>query len=342
MRTDNERRYHTFQTIIRRKPTGNSGQNISYNEGRKDKQYEKRGKRRDPRHRWLTLLLLQTALSIPLSLQAAENSALLREEIMEKQDSHTAPIHFQKVDNFRDIAGNLQPYQNNRGETLQQGRLYRANALLLSPEEAEKLASLNITHIYDLRTPGEIALHPDSEIPGATWHNINLLGWDDIESVRIGFTQKPEITIAGAEEIYLNFVNDPITRAQIGTLLTSIAQNEGNQLFHCSGGKDRTGWVSALLQYIAGVPQEIIIADFLASNDYSRDSITQSFNKMANEKGVAAAIAFSPFLGVQDDWLLMAFAEAEKNYGSIDNYLLEGLAITPETKAELREKLLIP
>lgn len=73
------------------------------------------------------------------------------------------------------------------------------------------------------------------------------------------------------------------------------------------------------------------------------DSIkSQSFNKMANEKGVAAAIAFSPFLGVQDDWLLMAFAEAEKNYGSVDNYLLEGLAITPETKAELREKLLMP
>lgn len=298
------------------------------------------------RHQWLTLLLLQTAFSIPLSLQAAENSTTPREEMMQKQDSHSnvhsSAIHFQKVDNFRDVAGNLQPYQNNRGEILQQGRLYRANALLLSPEEAEKLASLNITHIYDLRTPGEIALHPDSEIPGATWHNINLLGWDDIEPVRVGFTQKPEITIAGAEEIYLNFVNDPITRAQIGTLLTSIAQNEGNQLFHCSGGKDRTGWVSALLQYIAGVPQEIIIADFLASNDYSRDSITQSFNKMANEKGVAAAIAFSPFLGVQDDWLLMAFAEAEKNYGSIDNYLLEGLAITPETKAELREKLLMP
>ncbi|WP_157954941.1 tyrosine-protein phosphatase [Ignatzschineria cameli] len=298
------------------------------------------------RHQWLTLLLLQTALSIPLSLQAAENSTTPREEIMQKQDSHSnvhsSAIHFQKVDNFRDVAGNLQPYQNNHGETLQQGRLYRANALLLSPEEAEKLASLNITHIYDLRTPGEIALHPDSEIPGATWHNINLLGWDDIEPVRVGFTQKPEITIAGAEEIYLNFVNDPITRAQIGTLLTEIAQNEGNQLFHCSGGKDRTGWVSALLQYIAGVSQEEIVADFLASNEYSRHSITQSFNKMATEKGVAAAIAFSPFLGVQDDWLLMAFSEAENQYGSIDNYLLEGLAITPETQTALRNRLLIP
>ncbi|PWD88989.1 hypothetical protein DC081_08075 [Ignatzschineria cameli] len=312
----------------------------------KEKQMKTHSERQIRRHQWLTLLLLQTALSIPLSLQAAENSTTPREEIMQKQDSHSnvhsSAIHFQKVDNFRDVAGNLQPYQNNHGETLQQGRLYRANALLLSPEEAEKLASLNITHIYDLRTPGEIALHPDSEIPGATWHNINLLGWDDIEPVRVGFTQKPEITIAGAEEIYLNFVNDPITRAQIGTLLTEIAQNEGNQLFHCSGGKDRTGWVSALLQYIAGVSQEEIVADFLASNEYSRHSITQSFNKMATEKGVAAAIAFSPFLGVQDDWLLMAFSEAENQYGSIDNYLLEGLAITPETQTALRNRLLIP
>ena len=335
MKVNNGRKYHTYQTIIRRQSTDNNRSN-TYNRG------ERSERKRDPRHRWLTLLLLQTALITPFSLQAAESNNPPAEEMMQKRDSNLAPIHFQKVDNFRDVAGNLQPYQNNRGEALQQGRLYRANALLLSPEETEKLASLNITHIYDLRTPGEIALHPDSVIPGATWHNINLLGWEDIEPVRVGFTQKPEITIAGAEEIYLNFVNDPITRAQIGTLLTSIAQNEGNQLFHCSGGKDRTGWVSALLQYIAGVPQEIIVADFLASNDYSRDSITQSFNKMANEKGVAAAIAFSPFLGVQDDWLLMAFAEAEKSYGSVDNYLLEGLAISPETKTELREKLLTP
>lgn len=68
------------------------------------------------RHQWLTLLLLQTAFSIPLSLQAAENSTTPREEMMQKQDSHSnvhsSAIHFQKVDNFRDVAGNLQPYQN--------------------------------------------------------------------------------------------------------------------------------------------------------------------------------------------------------------------------------------
>lgn len=337
-RTYSERRYHTYQTIIRRKATDGAHPNIanSYN-GDTEKE-----RKRDPRQRWLTLLLLQAALIAPLSLQAAENRQIKEEKMMQNQNANVAPIQFQKVDNFRDVAGNQQAYQNDRGEKLQQGRLYRANALLLTPEEAEKLAALNITHIYDLRTPGEIALHPDSEIPGAKWHNINLLGWDDIEPVRVGFTQKPEITIAGAEEIYLNFVNDPITRAQIGTLLTEIAQNEGNQLFHCSGGKDRTGWVSALLQYIAGVSQEEIVADFLASNEYSRHSITQSFNKMATEKGVAAAIAFSPFLGVQDDWLLMAFSEAENQYGSIDNYLLEGLAITPETQTALRNRLLMP
>ncbi len=39
-------------------------------------------------------------------------------------------------------------------------------------------------------------------------------------------------------------------------------------IIHCSGGKNRTGWISYLLQSIAGVPAEDIYKDYLFSNKY--------------------------------------------------------------------------
>lgn len=122
-------------------------------------------------------------------------------------------------------------------------------------------------------------------------------------------------------------------------MLNEIADNEGAQVFHCSGGKDRTGWVSAILLHVAGVPRDVIIEDFMLSNDYSLQSITESFNKTASSKGVQAALAYAPFLGVQDNWLEISFNEAEKNFGSMDEYISKGLNISAETQARLKKKL---
>lgn len=251
----------------------------------------------------------------------------------------TRAVVLDKADNFRDIAGEATRYQTKSGKELKSGVIYRSNALELSAEDTKKLSQLNIRHIYDLRTPGEIKLHPDSEIPGAKWENRNLLGWDDVESVRTGFTETPEKTLAGAEEIYRLITNDENARKEIGLLLNQMAANDGAQVIHCSGGKDRTGWVSAILLHIAGVPRDVIMSDFMLSNDYSLQSITESFNKTATKKGVQAALAFAPFMGVQENWLEISFNEAEKNYGSMDEYLSKGLNVSPETQQRLQAML---
>lgn len=251
----------------------------------------------------------------------------------------TRAVVLDKADNFRDIAGETTRYQTKSGKELKSGVIYRSNALELSAEDTKKLSQLNIRHIYDLRTPGEIKLHPDSEIPGAKWENRNLLGWDDVESVRTGFTETPEKTLAGAEEIYRLITNDENARKEIGLLLNQMAANDGAQVIHCSGGKDRTGWVSAILLHIAGVPRDVIMSDFMLSNDYSLQSITESFNKTATKKGVQAALAFAPFMGVQENWLEISFNEAEKNYGSMDEYLSKGLNVSPETQQRLQAML---
>lgn len=44
-----------------------------------------------------------------------------------------------------------------------------------------------------------------------------------------------------------------------------IAFSDGCVLFHCTAGKDRTGIISMLLLEMAGVPQDVIVADYAES-----------------------------------------------------------------------------
>ena len=41
-------------------------------------------------------------------------------------------------------------------------------------------------------------------------------------------------------------------------------------LYHCSVGKDRTGWMTAIVLAVLGVPREVVLEDYLLSNDFHR------------------------------------------------------------------------
>jgi protein-tyrosine phosphatase len=135
------------------------------------------------------------------------------------------------------------------------------------------------------------------------------------------------------------FVNNPAQRAGFATLLTSIANTEGPQLIHCTAGKDRTGWSSALLLSIAGVSREDITANYLLTNEYSKDSIMHTVETIAQQKGQPAADAYGRLLGVQQSYLDAGFAEVTAEYGSVDGYLTKGLGLSPETIATIKTKL---
>ena len=93
-------------------------------------------------------------------------------------------------------------------------------------------------------------------------------------------------------------------------------------LFHCSAGKDRAGWTAAVLLTLLGVDRETVEADFLASNDYRHTSPADPFN------------------GTNVEWLRSAFRTAEEAYGGFDGYVRDGLGLTDDEVAALREGLL--
>jgi protein-tyrosine phosphatase len=52
---------------------------------------------------------------------------------------------------------------------------------------------------------------------------------------------------------------------KFAAVFTAIASSDGGVLVHCSGGKDRTGMVVAMLLTLAGVETDAIVADYEAA-----------------------------------------------------------------------------
>jgi protein-tyrosine phosphatase len=144
------------------------------------------------------------------------------------------------VDNFRDVGGanDQGAYRTSSGCKLRRGVFYRSNALCPSPTDLATLNTLNIRADYDLRTPGEIAKLPDILPAGASYLNINIKGTPD--NLTPVLTSGAEAT-SDMEAAYTEFVTDSGERGRFAQLFQKLATTSGSQVYHCSGGKDRTG-----------------------------------------------------------------------------------------------------
>ena len=85
-------------------------------------------------------------------------------------------VRLASADNFRDVTGPDAAYVAADGRPLRRGVAYRSNELLLTAADAESLARLGITAVYDLRSDHEVELHPDVAVPGATWTQLEVKG----------------------------------------------------------------------------------------------------------------------------------------------------------------------
>ncbi|GGA83247.1 hypothetical protein GCM10011491_08370 [Brucella endophytica] len=263
------------------------------------------------------------------------------------QEAINTPI-LSSVDNFRDLAGlpasmggTGYAYTTAHDGVMRTGVFFRSNALTLNDTDYATIQGQNISTVIDLRTPGEIAKYPDRLWPGVTYFNNNVSGSDDVPTPVFN---SPADAIALMEEGNRSFVTNERTRSVIREVLLELAHADSAALYHCTAGKDRTGWISAILHSIAGVPQEQIMKDYLASNTYSAARIEASLDAIAAQAGGGAAgeyarAIYAPLMGVQASFLQASLDQVAASYGSMDNYLKEGLGLTQADIYVLRGKM---
>jgi protein-tyrosine phosphatase len=243
------------------------------------------------------------------------------------------------VSNFRDIAGAdaATVYRTASGRTLRRGVFFRANALTPSAADLAVLNTLDIRAIYDLRTPSEIAAQPDAALAGAAWINVNLLGADSPVMAPLNTAAD---AIAMMEHFERQMVTGADVRARLAHLFTAMAGAAGAQLYHCTAGKDRTGWVTAVLLSLVEVPPSVIMRDYLLSNTYLAADIDSQYAAITQANGPGSTDAYRPLLGVQASFLQAGLDQAAQSYGSKPGYIANGLGLSAATQAKLRAKLL--
>lgn len=205
-------------------------------------------------------------------------------------------ISLSGVENFRDLA----KYNSN---LVRSGGLYRSAKLQdATTTDRTKLASaLKNGVIIDLRTSKMRASAPDKTISGVP--NLNY----DVDAAD------------NAAEYVKIFVNDKTERLEFGAAITKIANTKGAALIHCTRGKDRTGWLAAMIMYSLGASDTQVMTEYLHSNDAGAD------------------------FTVERSWLNAALSAARKNNGgSIMNYIKSssnGLGVSDATITKLKAKL---
>ena len=240
------------------------------------------------------------------------------------------------MDNFRDIAGTTTAYTTRHDGVMRAGVFYRANALTPTAADLAVLNGLGISDVYDLRTPSEIADTPDTLPAGAHYTNIDIIGSTTSGSniTNISFSSAAQAR-AMMEETNRAFVSDAGMRGQFTVLFNELASADGAALFHCTAGKDRTGWTAAVLLSIAGVDDATIMSNYLATNDYTAARVAATLAAMP----ASMAEVYAPLLGVEASYLQAGLDEVTAEYGSMDNYLKQGLGLTQETIYVLRGKM---
>jgi len=174
-------------------------------------------------------------------------------------------------DNFRDLGG----YPARGGMRLRWRRVFRSDALHdLTPEAADRVVDeLGVGAIVDLRSTGEVGAHGRGQLRdrSPTYHHLPL--FDGPLAVDPASAQP--LTLADRYFLIVEQAKAPIAR-----VLTALAESSTPVVYHCTAGKDRTGLISAIVLGLLGVPDEIIVADYAATQE-NLDAIIDRLTKSA-------------------------------------------------------------
>ncbi|MEU8504594.1 tyrosine-protein phosphatase [Streptomyces brevispora] len=250
--------------------------------------------------------------------------------------------------NLRDLGGIALAH----GREVRPGLVLRSGQLSgLDPADDAELAALGIRTVVDLRTADERASAPDRLPPGARLFVADVLGdnpgvaparlrallADPVEAERLLGGGKAEEMFA---ETYRQMVLSPRAGAAYRAFVDTVADSTACPvLFHCTAGKDRTGWAASLLLLLLGASRDVVRAEYLAVNPVVRVAFrpyVQSFLDAGGDPEIASAI-----IEVRPRYLDTALDAMDERWGGLDGYVRDGLRIPVVVLRRLRAELAV-
>jgi protein-tyrosine phosphatase len=117
------------------------------------------------------------------------------------------------------------------------------------------------------------------------------------------------------------------------TLFATLGDGTHRPLvFHCTAGKDRTGFASALLLSLLGVPWETVMEDYLRTNDLWTGHIGR-YPELDIDTRAAIVEARTPYLEA-------AFEVVRADFGSPEAFAERALGLDAAARGRLKADLL--
>ncbi|MFJ3926116.1 tyrosine-protein phosphatase [Streptomyces sp. NPDC090022] len=234
--------------------------------------------------------------------------------------------------NFRDAGG----YRTANGQWVKMGEVYRSDALnKLTEGDLAKLQRLRVKTVFDLRMADERSKDADKVPAGATYVVADVLGGSGSFTTMPRTPDEAVKAMVDAEKV---MVSSAPAKAAYTQVFDGMRRDDRRSvLFHCTAGKDRTGWADAALLTALGVPRETVMADYLASNDYRKAANDAILSHLPAQQ----AAVYKPMLDVRPEYLNSGYDEVKARYGSFDRYLKDGLGIDARELKDLKKDLLV-
>jgi protein-tyrosine phosphatase len=231
--------------------------------------------------------------------------------------------------NFRDLGG----YVGHGGRAVRWGRLFRSDHLgSLTAQDQAQLAQLGIAHAVDFRGASERAAHA-YDLPGVAYHPFTIEPTVVQRALALqaaGQQLTAQDAVRLMQDTYLGFVGDSAPR--FAALFRLLLDHDAPLVFHCTAGKDRTGFAAALILHALGVPQDVVMQDYLLTNAL--------YQRPPGMGGKAPDEVLAVLWRVQEDFLNAALHKVDADYGSMDTYLVDVLGLDAAAQQALRARFL--
>jgi len=237
-------------------------------------------------------------------------------------------LDLEGASNFRDLGG----YPTADGRIVRWRRIFRSNHLgHLTPADIDVVRGLGVRSAFDFRGRDERA----AAVCGVADITVHSLPIEPtvVAALRARLAAgslSADDALEIMRESYRNYVR--LNTHSFRALFAHLLDDHAPLVIHCTAGKDRTGFACALVLHALGVPEEFIAEDYLLTNRFYRRDPSASTDLPDD---VRQAIG-----SVEASFLTAGFDAIRTDYGDLESYLRDGLALGVGERTSLRERYL--
>lgn len=245
--------------------------------------------------------------------------------------------------NFRELTG----YESISGKKIKNNKLLRTgNLASLNSKDLTLLNNYGVKYDVDFRTKKEQDTQPD-RVPSNALYEFDPVFSDDLTNSSKGLSdleanaqKDPEFGFKHMLFAYEDMINGEtaqIAYRKFFELLLTNDKDNNALLFHCTAGKDRTGWGAFLLLSALDIPLATIKYDYLLTNITTKDFINNMLETAAKDGSDARILqSIKDIQSVYPEYLDHGIKVLQSEYGNIDNYLSEVMKLSANDLKDLK------